>query len=169
MIFNELNISEYIQNSSYNVGDLVWYKDENEVTYLLRCIKENNTDEPDTSQLVNGKYNKIGEERLNKSGWENLNRNLTILDYDVMNLVNETARSVMAEHEEDPSMHPYGKFDELSDVLLMSDMSNIDRSRKSVFFPYETVRLPSGIATLTGYERNFGSIVEYDIILKLAS
>lgn len=169
MIFNELNISEYVQNTAYNVGDLIWYKDQNSITYLLRCIKENNTETPDTSQLVSSQYDKIGEERLNKSGWENLNRNLTILDYDVMNLVNETARSVMAEHEEDVQMHPYGKIDELSDVLLMSDMSNIDRSRPSVLFPYEMVRLPSGIAVMTGYERNFGSIVEYDIILKLAS
>lgn len=169
IIFSQMNISEYIYGNVYNVGDLIWFKDQRGITYLLRCIKQNNSTTPNTSELAGSRYTKIGNEKLNKSGWENQNKNLTILDYDVMTLVNENAKAVMHEHEENAKMHPFGKIDELSDVLLHSDLSNLDSSRRSVFFPKSVVRLPSGTATITGYQRIFDKIVEYDVILKLAS
>ena len=66
-----MNIHEYIEGTVYNAGDLVWYKDTNGTTYLLRCIKQNNSQVPDTSGIPKNSYSKSGEERLNASGWEN--------------------------------------------------------------------------------------------------
>ena len=67
-------------------------------------------------------------------------------------------------------MHPFGNLSSLNDRMLKSDLSNIEKSRKHTFFPYNVKRLQSGIAIITGYQRLFDkNIVEYDIILKLAS
>ena len=67
-------------------------------------------------------------------------------------------------------MHPFGRLDcDLNDKFLKSDLENINPLRKSVFFPQYVKRLESGTAIVTGYSRNFGNVVEYDIILKLAS
>ena len=71
IVFKDLNISEYIQDASYNVGDLVWYKDYSGTTYLLRCIKQDNNEVPDTSEIEDKVFSKKGNERLNASGWEN--------------------------------------------------------------------------------------------------
>ena len=87
-----------------------------------------------------------------------------------MNLVSADAVNVVMKHEDDPSMHPFGRLDgDLDNIFLRSDFSNLNVSRKSVFFPEYVQRLESGIAVSTGYFRNFGKIAEYDIIVKLAS
>ena len=170
IIFAELNISEYIFGNAYNVGDLVWYKDSNNVTYLLRCIQQGNSNVPDVSGISQQYFSKKGDELLIKSGWENQNKNLSILDYDIMNLVNENAQALIEQHENDKQMHPFGNLSSLNDRMLKSDLSNIEKSRKHTFFPYNVKRLQSGIAIITGYQRLFdNNIVEYDIVLKLAS
>lgn len=170
IVFSQLNITEYIAGHSYNTGDLVWYKDASSTTYLLRCIRQGNIEEPNTSEIVDNIYTKKSDDILIASGWENQNRNLSILDYDIVNLLKEDIQNAVIKHEDDKSMHPFGKLgNDLDNKLLKADMSNIDASRKSVFFPQQVARLESGIAIVTGYQRNFGNVVEYDIILKLAS
>lgn len=169
MIFAELNISEYVYGNAYNVGDLVWYKDQNNVTYLLRCIRQENSEVPDVSHVNQQHYSKKGDELLIQSGWENQNKNLSILDYDIIDLVNENANVVIEQHENDQSMHPFGRIDQIGQKILLSDLSNIDRQRKHTFFPQHVARLQSGTAIITGYQRKFDNIVEYDIVLKLAS
>ena len=135
LIFSQLNISEYVKGNKYNAGDLVWYKDSEKRTFLLRCIKQENTDEPNTS-AIEDEYTKYGNDVLLRSGWENQNRHLTILDYDVMNLVREDALNSIISHEDNPSMHPFGRLDvDLDEKFLKSDLSNINPHRKSVFFP----------------------------------
>lgn len=168
-IFNQLNIVEYTKGMSYSVGDLVWYKDANSKTYLLKCIRQNNTTQPNTTGIDE-------DFSLNNSGWKNQNKQLSILDYSIMNVISANAQNVVKQHQDNELMHPYGKIsldsesvDNISNKLLKSDLSNIDRNRKSVFFPQYMKKLDAGNAIVTGYSRNFGSIVEYDIILKLAN
>lgn len=178
LIFSEMNIHEYIEGMTYNVGDLVWYKDFNGTTYLLRCIKQNNSQVPDTSGIPKNSYSRQGNDRLNESGWDNQNKNVDILDYGIINLLSAEAQSIMQKHEDDIDirMHPFGKISTdpdsphyLQNKLLLSDMSNLNPERPTVFFPQTVIRLKSGTAVITGYQRDFGKVVEYDIILKLAA
>lgn len=169
MVFSQLNITEYVNGMTYNIGDLVWYKDTNRNIFLLKCIKQNNTSMPDTSG-VDENFS------LGQSGWENQNKHLNILDYSIMGMLSANAQKLVYQHENDSQMHPFGKIslDEyspysLSTKLLKSDLTNISRSRSSVFFPYVSRKLDQGSVIVSGYMRNFGNVVEYDIILKLAS
>lgn len=73
-------------------------------------------------------------------------------------------------------MHPYGKLsldsqsaDYVGNKLLKADLSNIDKSRKTTFFPQEVIKLDVGNVIMHGYSRSFGSVIEYDIIFKLAT
>lgn len=169
LIFSKLNITEYVNGTTYNIGDLIWYKNDNGKTFLLKCIIQNNTNVPNT--------NGIDEDfSLGQSGWENQNKKLTILDYSIMSILSANAQNLMYQHENDRDMHPFGKvsLDEgssnsIAHKLLKSDLTNINRYRSSVFFPYVTKKLDSGSVIATGYMRNFGNVVEYDIILQLSN
>ena len=102
---------------------------------------------------------------------------MTILDYGILELLSANSSEAVIAHEDDISMHPYGKvsIDEdspysIDDKILKSDMSNLDYNSQKVFFPTLVKRLDGGNAIVTGYMRKFSNkIVEYDIILKLAS
>lgn len=170
IVFSQLNITEYIAGHSYNVGDLVWYKDATDTLYLLRCIRQNNVEQPNTTEIIGNTYTKRGDDALIASGWENQNKNLNILDHGIVNLLKEDIQNVVMQHEHNIAMHPFGKLDGSLDAkLLKQDLSNIDPARSSVFFPQKVIRLGASAAIVTGYQRNFGNIVEYDIVLKLAS
>lgn len=102
---------------------------------------------------------------------------MTILDYGILELLSANSSEAVIAHEDDINMHPYGKvsIDEESPYsidgkILKSDMSNLDYNSQKVFFPTLVKRLDGGDAIVTGYMRKFSNkIVEYDIILKLAS
>ena len=51
---------------TYNAGDLIWYKNPLGQLFLLKCIRQNNSSEPNT--LSN---NDVLDTGLNESGWEN--------------------------------------------------------------------------------------------------
>ena len=73
-------------------------------------------------------------------------------------------------------MHPYGKVSSSSDSsdyigtkLLKSSLENIDADRSTTFFPQTVVKLDEGDAVIGGYCRQYGSIIEYDIVFRLGS
>ena len=102
---------------------------------------------------------------------------MTILDYGILELLSANSAESIISHEDNASMHPYGKVSidpdspySIEDKILKSNMSNVNYSTQKVFFPTLVKRLDSGDAVVTGYMRKFSNkIVEYDIILKLAS
>lgn len=172
IVFSKIGISDYLAANTYGPGQLVWYNDKNGNLFLLRCIKENNTTPPNVQA-----NDPLSDVFLNQSGWENQNRNLTILDYGILELLSANSAESIISHEDDASMHPYGKVStdpdspySIEDKILKSSMSNLNYSTQKVFFPTLVKRLDSGDAVVTGYMRKFSNkIVEYDIILKLAS
>ena len=95
---------------------------------------------------------------MRNSGWENENKYLTILDFGIASLLSAQVQSDIASHQEDISMHPYGKLslnesnaDYIRNKLLKNDMSNIDASRTTTFFPQEVVKLDIGNVIMHGY------------------
>ena len=170
-IFSGIGIKDYAPSATYNNGDFVWFV-ENYRLYLLKCVVNNNTKRPDI-KLNN---NEPIESYLKNSGWENKNKYLTIFDFGIAQFIQSLVDVQFDAHQSSKEYHPFGEvsLDPLDDAyigtrLLKNDMSNIDPSRKKVFFPQTMQKLDSGVAVLNGYMRNYGQILEYDIIVKLAS
>jgi len=74
-------------------------------------------------------------------------------------------------------MHKYGQLnlDEgeptyIGNSLLKSNLENIDRSRERVFFPLEVNKMDENSnAVLDGYAKDYGDIMEYDILFKFGN
>lgn len=170
-VFNQVNIVDYAHGMTYNAGDLVWHVFNGEL-YLLKCTVNNNSTTPNI-QLDNGRPI---ESLLKLSGWEDKNRYLTILDYGIESYLQSLVDIKLDAHQDDPSMHPLGKVsldkdDEhyIGHALLKKDMSNIDFAHTTTIFPQHVQKLNNGVAVMNGYMRNYGKVLEYDVIVKLAS
>lgn len=171
VVFNQLNISDYAAGIAYSAGDLVWHVHDGQL-YLLKCIVDNNTLAPDI-ELDNGR---ALDSKLKLSGWENQNKYLTIFDYGIERFMQSLAKLKFDEHQQQQDMHPLGKvsLDQSSssyigNTLLKRDMSNIDQSRTTNFFPQHVHKLDATASVFDGYMRDYGHVLEYDIVLKLAS
>ena len=179
--FNKAGIKEWSRNATYNNGDFVWYQVEAQYgskldavrLFLLKCIVDGNRSVPD---IDIDSDNRPIDERLKNSGWEDKSRYMTIFDYGIKELLQSLVEDKFERHQEDTQYHPLGKLsllpsdsEYIGEKLLVRDMHNIDANRKTVFFPQKVIRLDSGYAIMTGYMRNYGKILEYDIVLKLAS
>lgn len=169
-VFGQLLVSDYSPSAVYQNGDFVWLV-ENGRLYLLKCIVDNNSLRPNIKLSNSQPVDAL----LKMSGWENKNKYLTIFDYGIEGFLNQLVAIQLSKHE-DSSYHPFGKVSldsssehYLGKSLLYKDMHNIDESRKTVFFPQHVQKLDAGIAVLNGYMRNYGKVLEYDIIVKLAS
>lgn len=170
-VFSQLNISSYSSSAQYSVGDLVWYSKDGKL-YLLKCISF-----AAGSPAI--QLNAIGhpsDDVLVKSGWENQNKYLTILDYGIADLLQSLVESAVSKHQEDLDMHPNGIVNDdptssnyIGNKLLKKDMQNIDPTRSTVFFPYVVQRTNADNVVMTGYMRDFGNVLEYDYVFKLAS
>lgn len=175
-VFSQLNITDYNSSTTYQVGDLVWFRYDSDL-YLLKCIINNNTTTPAIQiEDATSDHPQPSDLMLKQSGWENKNKYLTILDYGIAKLLKSKADEAYDDHGNDISKHPYGKVSLSADnanyigkKLLMSDMSNINDSREKIFFPQVVQKLEAGVAILNGYMRNYGKILEYDILVKLAA
>lgn len=170
-IFSQVGIKDYMPSATYNNGDFIWFI-ENYRLYLLKCVVNGNTKRP-VIKLNNGEPI---ESYLKNSGWENKNKYLTIFDFGIAQFIQSLVDVQFDEHQNDILCHPFGEvsLDPHDDAyigtrLLKNDMSNIDPSRNKVFFPQIVQKLDSNVAVLNGYMRNYGTILEYDIIVKLAA
>ena len=76
-----MDISDYSPNTTYNSGDIVWFKDINGSIWLLRCIRDNNTQMPATIATTD---NVDVDTLLGESGWHNENEKLNILHFHVV-------------------------------------------------------------------------------------
>ena len=175
-VFSQLNIADYNSSTTYQVGDFVWFKYDNQL-YLLKCIVNNNTSAPAIDiENPSAEHPQPSDIKLKQSGWENKNKYLTILDYGIAAMLQSKANEAYDDHGNDTTKHPYGKIslsasssNYIGKKLLKSDMSNIDNNRTTIFFPQVVQKLEAGVAILNGYMRNYGKILEYDILVKLAS
>lgn len=188
-ILKNLKISDWVEGEIYNVGRYVWYR-ANGWLYLLKCIIPSNSQQPNLemdaedlktinnsdvqsrSQLMN---DLIDDNRLKNSGWENCSKYLTIIDYGIETLLLSEVEKEIDFHVKEK--HPYGKIngqngdvDYIGNTLLYTDFHNIDRKRDTVFFPLEMDKInEQKNAVLDGYVKNYGEIIEYDILFKFGN
>ena len=170
-VFSQLNISDYSSAVKYDVGDMVWYEQDGKL-YVLKCISDQAI-EPNITLLSEDPV-KPSDGDLKKSGWENLNRYMTIFDYGMDQLIASLVQNKYDAHQTNIQYHPFGKIsldstsdDYVGEKILKKDLSNIDIDRKSTFFPYQMIKMKSSESIATGYMRDYGKVVEYDIIFKL--
>lgn len=160
-------IYDYNEDIEYNYYDLVWYKDDNGMLWLLRSLTEFNKNP--VFLTVNNK--KV----LNNQYWKNENEYKTILDYGIDKILSQHLRSILIEHQNE-IYHKYGILSSeqnLRSKLLKNDFSNITYNREHNFYPFKTVDMleqdPSLSNTiLNGYYREYhNGIIEYDIIYRV--
>lgn len=101
---------------------------------------------------------------------------MTIVDYGIASLLSALVDDAIEQHQESSATHPNGivnndptSVDYIGNKLLYRDMSNIDPTRQTVFFPVDVSRVKSDNVIMTGYMRDFGKVIEYDFVFKLAS
>ena len=170
-VFEKLNIKDYSSSAKYSIGDLIWYGEDGDL-YLLKCISPI-SGKPNIKKNADGRVN---DDTLKKSGWDNQNRHLTIVDYGIASLLSALVDDAIEQHQESSATHPNGivnndptSVDYIGNKLLYRDMSNIDPTRQTVFFPVDVSRVKSDNVIMTGYMRDFGKVIEYDFVFKLAS
>lgn len=172
---SEFSIECWKYSRIYNKGDAVVYiefnsnKTEILNLYLLRCIRDNNTEEP-SYEIVD---NFIRE--FKKSGWEDTNPlfalynstdkkiNLsTFIDYSISN-------KFYLSHEADIEYHKFGELSstaELSSKILLNDMSNIADNHIGPKFAYEVFLINEN--NLCGVGKKWGNgVIEYDLTFSL--
>lgn len=163
-MLSQLDIVDYTKGNSYPVGKLVWFQDYDKKLYLLRCILPDNANEPNSKNFQ-------------RSGWEDKNPCLNILDYGIESLLSAKVEMPFEAHETDKDMHPFGPVsmdsmnpNYISKALLRTDLANISHTRETTFFPSQVTKLTSDNAILHGYMRVYDNkLLEYDIVFKLGS
>lgn len=174
---NKIGIKGWQEGMSYNLGDIVWFTEENRI-FLLRSNIQNNDNRPQRT-LYNKKLS------FEPSGWRDMYEFGTLVndievqdisissDNDIVKYVLETFnKNIESYHVLDYSKHKYGELtDEKEQVdgkLLLKDLSNVDTARKTNFYPYETVNLKPDNTIMNGFYRKWDNgILEYDVIFRL--
>lgn len=166
---NEGRINPYLDGYSYNKDDVVWFRTISPITnkseiFVLRSILSNNIHRP-VIELIEGSIS------FEKSGWVDCQEFATYVQNDLSNYIKDVYNERIAlEHQALPQYHKYDQIqkDELSNILLLKDLSNIDKDRRYIHYPYETIELSTNNVILGGYYRKWDcGLLEYDIIFRL--
>jgi hypothetical protein len=171
IISSATTIKSYVKGLEYNRGNYVWFTPpKNDSTYslnlyLLECMYDGNANSP-TRTLVDGIYT------FETSGWKNKNDVASIMSENLYPAVLDlVAKKMMLYHS---YMKQYHKFDRLSSdeqaesKILLANMSNIDDSRSTNFYPYRTFKLSADAVITNGFCRVWGNgVLEYDILYQL--
>lgn len=163
-------IYDYIPNHPYEKNDVVWFKTKSPLTnknciFILRSSISNNIHIPEP---------KITEKNIisfEESGWEDCQDFGTYLQNGISSYIQlEFVENIAKKHQIDDNYHRYGKIDieNLPNILLKKDLSNIDINRRYFHYPYETVLLPEDGVILGGQYRKWDcGLIEYDLIFRL--
>lgn len=140
--FAGFDIQEYKEGNSYDYGDLVWLNVDDDQIYLIKCLLDGNVQDP--RQALSDEF-KDGSPDFEKYGWKNQN---DAFDPERMGLSAYAARTVgqiLRRHETDPSEHFFGRIsfdpesvDYYDYKLMRADVSNVERRRNRVFYPYRS-------------------------------
>lgn len=173
---DSMNIFEYNKNHIYRQNDLVWVKRSKGdfKLFLVRCvIDENNSD---LQNIVDSVYIENVDEQLNpefdKYGWKDENFYLNINEYDVESKLRRYFIQQFNVHEKDKSYHKFGSLSnneaEINKKLLLADLSNADKNRETIFYPYYTHKIEPDNTILYGYYRVWDSgTLEIDLVYRL--
>ena len=140
-VLGSMSIKEYTESATYQYGELVWFllKDgagKIDSLWLLRCIEDNNSKQPDVVKLKSGQ---LDYSRLSESGWKDENKYIDLVSAGVVNAVRQHINDMMVSHTSS-DLHRFERLnpENISEKVLMSNLSNLSSARKSIMFPYET-------------------------------
>lgn len=161
------NITPYIQGIAYNKGSYVWFSDkETKSVYLLQSLIGNNTNYP-VGKFVNSTY------VFDDSAWQDKNQLAGIIKNSFKAYVLENiSRKFSLLHANNATYH---KFKNLTDnptynetKLLLKNLDNIEVSRKTNFYPYETIQCSPDTVIQKGFYRKWeNGLLEYDLTFRL--
>lgn len=164
------SIKTYIKNYAYNKNDVIWFKTTSPITnktetFILKSIIYNNIHTPVAKIVENGIIS------FEDSGWMDCQDYSTCIQNNISSYIEiEYSEKNAIEHQNSNKYHKYGKIspENLPNILLKKDLSNIDPKRKYFHFPYETKLLEKDNVIIGGQYRRWDcGLIEYDIIFKL--
>lgn len=168
---NENGIQAYNSKKTYNKGEIIWFKADNHkgipTLYLLESIIDNNNNVP-TLEYEDELYS------FDKSGWKDRNEYNTFLNNEVSAYINQILnKHIDIFHNFDKDYHPFStikNIDDASKKIMLTDMSNIDKDRNQMFFPFQTFPLQKDNTIIGGYCRQWDNgLLEYDVLFQLGN
>ena len=170
-----MNVFEYIKKHKYTQGQLVWVKRSigDFKLFLVRCIIDEN--DSDLQYIVDRAYVEGAAEQpepdFDRYGWKNENSDLRIEDCGINERLRRYFVQQFARHERDDSYHRFGVLSGAADAdekILLADLSNADKDREIIFYPYYTHKLDSDDVILYGYYRVWDcGTLELDFVYRL--
>ena len=170
-----MNVFEYIKKHKYTNGQLVWVKRSmgDFKLFLVRCIIDENYS--DLQYIVDQAYVEGATEQpepdFDHYGWKNENFDLHIEDYGINERLRRYFVQRFAKHERDDSYHRFGALSGMIDAdkkILLADLSNADKNREIIFYPYYTCKLDPDDVILYGYYRVWDcGTLELDFVYRL--
>lgn len=111
------------------------------------------------------------EPDFDRYGWKNENSYLKIEDYGIPAKLRRYFLLKFDEHERSDTYHRFGPMSTSADAdakILLADLSNVDKNRDIVFFPYYTCKIDQDDCILYGYYRVWDcGTLEVDLVYRL--
>lgn len=170
-----MNVFEYVKGHTYKSGELIWVKRQigDLKLFLVRCVIDENRS--DLQHIVDSAYapgaDQQPEPEFDRYGWKDENFDLRIEDYGVNEKLRQQFVRQFAQHERSDSYHRFGTLRDEGDAnkkILLADLSNADKNRETIFYPYYTCRLDPDDVILYGYYRVWDcGTLELDFVYRL--
>lgn len=171
-----VNVFEYTKGHSYSQEDLVWVKRSlgDFKLFLVRCTVDENTS--DLQKVVDDAYipsaDRQPQPEFARNGWKDENLDIDISSYGIDQRLRRYFVQRFAAHERSDAYHRFGilrnDIEEVNKKILLADLSNADKDRELVFYPYYTCSLPADNVVLYGYYRVWDTgVLELDIVYRL--
>lgn len=162
-------IRPFVEGAGYEKNDLIWYICKSPLSgkrelFLLRSTISDNIHTPEM-KIIDGQIT------FEDSGWLDVLDLYTILNNNFNGHIDSyIVNRLNTEHQFDSRYHRYGTLREsnLSSEILLTDISNIDKNRKTLHFPYMTGFMEENETILNGQYRIWDcGILEYNVLFRL--
>lgn len=171
-----MNVFEYTKGHQYRQNDLLWVKRSfgDFKLFLVRCIIDVNTS--NLQYIVDSAYvegaDKQPTPEFDKYGWKDENSYIDIEDYGIRAKLRRYFTQRFDSHENTDLYHRFGVLRnneiEINKKILLSDLTNADKDRELVFYPYYTCAIQPDNAVLQGFYKVWDSgIIELDIVYRM--
>ena len=141
-----MNVFEYVKGHQYAQNDLLWVKRSfgDFKLFLVRCVIDANTS--DLQRIVDSAYVEGAEKQpdpeFDKYGWKDENSYIDIEDYGMQTKLRRYFAQRFNQHEDSDLYHRFGVLrndeTEINKKILLADLTNADKDRELVFYPYYT-------------------------------
>ena len=164
---NVARIRAFVEGQTYSRDETVWFREYNDTTgdidlYILKSLKDGNGTTPKMETLVDG------TESFTGSGWVDQCKFSSLYNTYLGRYVEESlSHDITYGHDQSDTYHHFGTLSSVQEYdrkVMKSDLTNRNKDRDRIIFPYETVNLKPDNVIVGGFYRRWDNgLLEYDI------